>query len=308
MSTRLIGEGILAASPQYAAKVYTQRELYHPGAVQNLSYELSQDVLVFVSANNPGVGEFVEELKASLVSGSAHKRGAKKDSPQWARVEATVDANFTSDPEAVGLVGGENRMSGANASILGATVGATVGATAALAKNADVLNLMTKPKTIYFMLYLNLHTFIGVAGRKLIAEVQAAIERKIEIVLVHENDPGLDGCPFGHFFTTTPQDLIQEGLYAKIAVACLEPPFRRVSLALVSKAFGAKVARKTCMQLLGLKAATPPPVLPHKATAPAPLAPTEDAVMAFDGGVDKGKTTHTNMQTVDIVEEELSEP
>ena len=62
---------------------------------------------------------------------------------------------------------------------------------------------------------------------------------KIRIVLVHENDPDKGGCEFGTFFGTTPQALIDEGIYKEIAIALHTPPHRAVSLALVAQALGA---------------------------------------------------------------------
>ena len=62
---------------------------------------------------------------------------------------------------------------------------------------------------------------------------------KIKIVLVHENDPSKGGCEFGTFFATTPQGLIEEGIYKEIAIALHTPPHRDVSLALVAQALGA---------------------------------------------------------------------
>ena len=62
---------------------------------------------------------------------------------------------------------------------------------------------------------------------------------KIPIVLVHEADPGKGGCTFGTFFGTTPQGLIDEGIYKDIAIALHTPPHRAVSLALVAQALGA---------------------------------------------------------------------
>jgi len=53
--------------------------------------------------------------------------------------------------------------------------------------------------------------------------------------MVHENDPERNGCDFGHFFTTTPQELIDEGLYKTIALALYPMPHREVSLALVAQ-------------------------------------------------------------------------
>ena len=62
---------------------------------------------------------------------------------------------------------------------------------------------------------------------------------KIKIVMVHENDPSKGGCEFGTFFGTTPQKLIDEGVYKEIAIALHTPPHRTVSLALVAQALGA---------------------------------------------------------------------
>jgi hypothetical protein len=62
---------------------------------------------------------------------------------------------------------------------------------------------------------------------------------KIRIVLVHEADPAKGGCEFGTFFGTTPQGLIDEGIYKDIAIALHTPPHRAVSLVLVAQALGA---------------------------------------------------------------------
>ena len=67
----------------------------------------------------------------------------------------------------------------------------------------------------------------------------AASADKIRIVLVHEADPAKGGCEFGTFFGTTPQGLIDEGIYKDIAIALHTPPHRAVSLALVAQALGA---------------------------------------------------------------------
>ena len=67
----------------------------------------------------------------------------------------------------------------------------------------------------------------------------AASAGKIRIVLVHEADPAKGGCDFGTFFGTTPQGLIDEGIYKDIAIALHTPPHRAISLALVAQALGA---------------------------------------------------------------------
>ena len=55
----------------------------------------------------------------------------------------------------------------------------------------------------------------------------------------HENDKNKGGCEFGTLFSTTPQGLINEGIYKDIAVALHTPPHRAISLALLAQACGA---------------------------------------------------------------------
>ena len=90
------------------------------------------------------------------------------------------------------------------------------------------------------LLYLNETTWVGEAGERLAALVRAARSKGVEALLVHENDraEGRGGCEFSHLFTTTPKDLIDDGLYTTIAIALYAPPHRAVSLALVAQACG----------------------------------------------------------------------
>lgn len=94
------------------------------------------------------------------------------------------------------------------------------------------------------LLYLNRRTFVGEAGNMLAREVEVAMAKGIELILIHELDPEFESCPFDHFFSTTPQRLVSSGIYAKIAVACHRPPFRSVSMGLVCKGLGAKTVSK----------------------------------------------------------------
>jgi hypothetical protein len=76
------------------------------------------------------------------------------------------------------------------------------------------------------LLYLNNKTFVGENGHNLAREVSVARSCGVEIVLVHENDTDRDGCAFSRLFQTTPHELITDGLYSKIAVACHPEPYR----------------------------------------------------------------------------------
>ena len=59
------------------------------------------------------------------------------------------------------------------------------------------------------------------------------------MILAHECDPTLGGCEFSRFFQTTPQDLIADGLYARVAVAFHTGLHRAVSLCLLARELGA---------------------------------------------------------------------
>lgn len=85
-------------------------------------------------------------------------------------------------------------------------------------------------------LYLNDATFVGSDGALLAEEVRIAMAAKLPIVMVHENDPDKGGVQFDRFFTTTPSDLIQDGIYKKLALACYPgTQDRACSLATVAK-------------------------------------------------------------------------
>ena len=58
-------------------------------------------------------------------------------------------------------------------------------------------------------------------------------------MLLHENDTAHHGCPFGHFFSVTPDDLQVDGLYRDIAVAYYPGAYRPTSIALAAKKLGA---------------------------------------------------------------------
>ena len=126
------------------------------------------------------------------------------------------------------------------------------------------------------MLYLNQETWLGAAGSKLAdqvplrsdglcctfwpaqpllpllrtplhpntprcipLQVRAARAAGIVVVLVHECDPTRGGCEFGAFFSTTPQELIDDGLYARVAIALHSGQHRTVSLCLLAREVGA---------------------------------------------------------------------
>eukprot|EP00966_Prymnesium_polylepis_P302716 6993480-Prymnesium_polylepis.1 len=91
----------------------------------------------------------------------------------------------------------------------------------------------------HMLLYLNSETFADIHRESLIFELKRARVRGIEIILVHECDSARGGCAFSHFFETTPDMLIEHGLYKRIAVALYPGQHRTVSMALMAKELGA---------------------------------------------------------------------
>ena len=66
----------------------------------------------------------------------------------------------------------------------------------------------------FMLLYLNDKTWVE-QGDVLERDVRTAREGRsgLKIVMVHENDPKKGGCDFGLIFSTTPQELIDGGIY-----------------------------------------------------------------------------------------------
>jgi len=96
----------------------------------------------------------------------------------------------------------------------------------------------------HFVLYLNLKTFESEALAEDLRAIRAA---GIPVLMLHERDVERNGCEFDRFFHTTPNDLIADGLYAKLAIPMFEREARDVSLALVAKALGATKKRRSAV-------------------------------------------------------------
>ena len=56
----------------------------------------------------------------------------------------------------------------------------------------------------HMLLYLNEDSFVS--DERLAEQVKQAREDRLKIVMAHENDLDLGGCPFSKFFETTPQE------------------------------------------------------------------------------------------------------
>ena len=109
----------------------------------------------------------------------------------------------------------------------------------AAAPLASVVARRSRLSSSPFVLYLSRHTWIGEAGDRLANEVRDARAAGLQIVMVHSTPDNDDGCEFSLFFSTTPNDLVQAGLYKALAFASYPAPFHHVSACLVARALGA---------------------------------------------------------------------
>ena len=97
----------------------------------------------------------------------------------------------------------------------------------------------------HFLLYLNSNTFKD-GNPELTAQVRHALKAEMDFCLIHETDPARGGVPFYSFFTSTPADIVEAGLYRRF----LSTPwhqgtgYKTVSIKLALTALGAKSRRK----------------------------------------------------------------
>ena len=68
---------------------------------------------------------------------------------------------------------------------------------------------------VKFILYLNKDTFVS--DERLADQVRTVRAIGVPVVMAHEIDPDRSGCEFSRFFATTPQDLVDNGLYKSLA-------------------------------------------------------------------------------------------
>ena len=97
----------------------------------------------------------------------------------------------------------------------------------------------SEPSATHVLLLLSIETFVGEKGEALAREIRAARRAGLPILMIHQTDPALGGCPFERFFSVTPEDLIRDGLYRALAVPWYPGAHMRVSCAVAAQALGA---------------------------------------------------------------------
>jgi len=195
----------------------TQRglSLILPGEIEVAKLTLPQPVVLWCSPSNAGAAEIAYELQAALVnSGPKIKVVDRKPDLQ--------ELSTTGESAAMLLYLNKDTWT-EQANMLERDVRATHNFAHGLGHS--LLRMGSSMRTL--------------GPRTLRAGGSRGGADKLKILLVHENDPSKGGCEFGALFGTTPQGLVNEGIYEEIAIALHMAPHRAVSLAIMAQALGA---------------------------------------------------------------------
>jgi len=275
-SLKMISEELLLKLPDSSNQVTAHAKgkgehfLFMPGEISAKPLVFVTPITLFASPDNPGAFAFGEELvEHHFLQAEANAKGRRKTvnrQSQSATQQPLLQLTALS-PEAT-------RNRGSGKATLGGLVRSTsirsgvLNAFGALDKNAretsegepaagaDAVHVSVDPLSppgtpgtpppspaTHMLLYLNHETFIGAGRDALVRQVTWARRTNMPLCMVHENDPERGGCTFDRFFQTTPQSLIDGGLYRKIAPALHAGKHRAISMALVAKELGGVDAR-----------------------------------------------------------------
>ena len=96
-----------------------------------------------------------------------------------------------------------------------------------------------EPEPDHLLIYLTKKTFQGEVGARFAEQVRGIRKNNLPYLMIHERDPQRHSCEFGEFFQSTPQDLIDDGLFDPLAISFYHGPHRQVSYAIAAKALKA---------------------------------------------------------------------
>ena len=239
-----IAEDMLKHSPKYQGQAGFS--LYMPGSVHERKLTFRTPVLLYASSNNPGAeaaaSELLEQFKGFHVT---------SEPPKLASLHHTQAPLKRFQLAALGQ--SRKQLSHAAATEMEVVsssaddeVGGTAKPAAEPASPANETSFGTRSskapqEPTHFLLYLTKKTFMGLKGKGLAHEVRTARAAGLPVVLVHETDAERDGCAFDTFFQTTPQDLINGGLYDALAELFVSgTTHRKLSHAQLAKKLGAE--------------------------------------------------------------------
>jgi len=115
---------------------------------------------------------------------------------------------------------------------------------------SDLGAALSRTFSTHFFLYLTKDTFRGRHGLRLAEELRKARAAGMPVLLIHENDASKDSCSFSQFFVSTPDDLIEGGLYKDLAVPFMDGAHREESKMLAGAKLSAHREKSRCCHQL----------------------------------------------------------
>jgi hypothetical protein len=231
-----------------------------PGEILRTKLEFRKEVVLYVSPYNPGAQAVAEELEDHVEGGGAKTKLHRVTElilkkPALSRSGATRNLHLDSEdvynpdprlqraPSEVNLqMGAPDTFESARVPVRPTLVRGESSGERFVHTAIDRVRRMvrgTGAEATHMLLNLNAQTFIGYNGAVLAYEVRKARMQGLPLVLVHECDPLRDGCGFDRFLQSTPQDLINTGLYRRLAVPLQPGAHRVISIHLLARELGA---------------------------------------------------------------------
>jgi len=230
VSLTQIVQQMLANTPAYWQKSLA---LVVPGTLVEQKLDFPRRVVLYASKNNPNAKEVADELAGRFPSLSVTEDGARLSTvvrirtQQQGMLSLRIQRSMKQlgrGPITRNSCGGATEVTGPLEVVEAAsstTAGVHAGGEAVLGPQRA--GGSPSPEPTHFLLYLSQRTFLEGAGTALAGEVRAALDAGLPIAMIHEKDETHQercGCAFYTFFKTTPQDLIERGLYtAALAIA-----------------------------------------------------------------------------------------
>ena len=214
------------------------QKLYLVNEVTRQQHIFPQPAVVYVSKHNMGAMKMAMALDEWQQRPSAGEASifVLTECP-WTRAKRAARRQSLAG-RAIGAVRESVRQSIRRSSVMGAN-----GPESQMHEAVHLKQGATQPE--YMIIYLNSQTW---SSAEFVDDVWLARKTKTKMVLVHEQDPREHACEFGAFFKSTPQELLDDGIYAPLAVPWHAEPLRGVSLVLVAKALGGEQVHKSLVQ------------------------------------------------------------
>ena len=188
-----IAEGMLLQSPLFEGP--DALDLYIPGTLLDQRLVFQDQVVLYVSPNNPGAAEAAHELMLEFEGIAVTTIGPRAP-------EATLEERSVTAAGALPRTASQQAIEETPGA--GVELGSVAGSAAESSPGAG----QADTDATHFLVYLRQDTYLRAEGRAFADEIRSARAAGLPIAMIHEKDEARQGCEFSTFFQTSPQDLI----------------------------------------------------------------------------------------------------